>query len=490
MEQATQSSPVTRFDSRLWGLLLLLCGVLFLDGMDVSMVAVALPNIGHELGLQPSSLQWVVSAYVLGYGGLLLLGGRAADLIGRRKVLLGGLAVFIVASFIGGIANDGTTLIATRFIKGASAAFTAPAGLSIITTKFAEGPARNKALSVYTATGASGWSLGLIFGGLLTELGWRYTFFMPVPIAAFILALLPRYLDKDPAGEGITLRKFDFGGVATLAVSMLGLVYTVVEAPNVGWGSARTLLSFVGVGALLSAFVLIEQRSPNPLVRLGILRSAPLRRANFGAMALLGSWFGFQFMGTLYMQDLRDWSAVQMALAFLPAGLIVATGSPNVGRLVDRVGTTVPIAVGLTSLAAAYILFLNIGAESDYLTAMLPTFILAGIGFTLTFGPLNVAATSGVAPEEQGLASGLVYTSFQVGGAIGLAVATAVIDAGTSASSAPAGSSAALLDGFHPAILTSLAIAVIGIAITVVPLLTRRLVPGRVATAAAGERHE
>ena len=217
MEQATQISPATRFDSRLWGLLLLLCGVLFLDGMDVSMVAVALPNIGHELDLQPSSLQWIVSGYVLGYGGLLLLGGRAADLIGRRKVLLAGLAVFVVASFIGGIANDGTTLIATRFIKGASAAFTAPAGLSIITTKFAEGPARNKALSVYTATGASGWSAGLIFGGLLTELGWRWTFFMPVPIAAAILFLLPRYLDRDEAASGFSLRKLDFPGTATLA---------------------------------------------------------------------------------------------------------------------------------------------------------------------------------------------------------------------------------------------------------------------------------
>jgi EmrB/QacA subfamily drug resistance transporter len=489
MEQATQTSQATRFDARLWGLLLLLCGVLFLDGMDVSMVAVALPNIGDELGLEPSSLQWIVSGYVLGYGGLLLLGGRAADLLGRRRVLLVGLAVFVVASFIGGIANDGTTLIATRFIKGASAAFTAPAGLSIIMTKFAEGPARNKALSVYTATGASGWSLGLIFGGLLTELGWRYTFFMPVPIAALILFLLPRYMDRDPAAAGVSLKSFDFGGTATLAVSMLGLVYTVVEAPEVGWASARTLLSFVGVAAFLAAFVLIEQRSANPLVRLGILRSAQLRRANFGAMALLGSWFGFQFMGTLYMQDLRDWSAVQMALAFLPAGIIVATGSPNIGRVVDRIGTTVPIAAGLTSLAAAYILFLNIGADSDYLTAMLPTFILAGIGFTLTFGPLNVAATGGVAPQEAGLASGLVYTSFQVGGAIGLAVATAVIDAGTATSSAPAGSSAALLDGFHPAILTSLAIAVIGIAITVAPLL-RREVFGRVATATAGERHE
>ena len=162
---------------------------------------------------------------------------------------------------------------------------------------------------------------------------------------------------------------------------------------------------------------------------MGILRSPQLRRANFGAMALLGSWFGFQFMGTLYMQDLRDWSAVGMALAFLPTGIIVATASPSIGRLVNRVGTTVPIAIGLASLAASYVLFLNIGANTDYLTGMLPTFILAGIGFALTFGPLNMAATGGVAPQEQGLASGLVYTSFQVGGAIGLAIATAVIDA-------------------------------------------------------------
>jgi MFS family permease len=176
--QESAAATKTSFDSQAWWLLALICGVLFLDGLDVSMVGVALPSIGSELGLEPSSLQWVVSGYILGYGGLLLLGGRAADLLGRRRVLLGGLTVFLVASFIGGLANDGNTLIATRFIKGAAAAFTAPAVLSIITTTFAEGPMRNKALSIYAAVGASGWSLGLVFGGALTELGWRYTFFM------------------------------------------------------------------------------------------------------------------------------------------------------------------------------------------------------------------------------------------------------------------------------------------------------------------------
>jgi MFS family permease len=485
MQQETANTPTTSFDSRAWWLLALVCGVLFLDGLDVSMVGVALPSIGSELDLEPSSLQWVVSGYILGYGGLLLLGGRAADLLGRRRVLIGGLAVFLVASFIGGLANDGATLVATRFIKGASAAFTAPAGLSIITTTFAEGPVRNKALSVYTAVGASGWSLGLVFGGALTELGWRYTFFMPVPIALAILLLVPKYLERDEPAV-VSRSSFDFSGTATLAAAMLGLVYTIVEAPDVGWGDPRTLLSFAAVGMLLSAFVLIEQRSANPLIRLGILRSGGLRRANYGAMALLGSWFGFQFIGTLYMQNLRGWSPIEMALAFLPAGLIVAFGSPNIGRVVNRVGTALPIGAGLTSLAIAYALFLNIGADSGYLSAMLPTFIFAGLGFTLAFGPLTIAATGDVAEQEQGLASGLVYTSFQVGGAIGLAVATAVIEAGTSGSSAATGSATALLDGFHPGIIVSIAIAVLGASVTLIPLLGR-LVPARVATAGASD---
>jgi predicted MFS family arabinose efflux permease len=197
-------------------------------------------------------------------------------------------------------------------------------------------------------------------------------------------------------------------------------------------------------------------------------------------MALLGSWFGFQFIGTLYMQNLRGWSPIEMALAFLPAGLIVAFGSPNVGRLVSRVGPAIPVGAGLMSLGLAYLLFWNIGDDSSYLTAMLPTFILSGIGFTLAFGPLTIAATSDVKDEEQGLASGLVYTSFQLGGAIGLAVATAVIEAGTSGSSAEAGSAQALLDGFQPGILVSIAIAALGAAVTLIPLLGR-YVPARVA---------
>src|SRR6266516_6915481 len=229
------------------------------------MIGVALPSIRTDLHMSTSSLQWVVSAYVLGYGGFLLLGGRAADLLGRRRVFLISLGVFVVASTLGGLAHDGSLLIATRFIKGMSAAFTAPAGLSIITTTFAEGPARNKALAVYTATGATGFSLGLVFGGLLTEVGWRWVFFLPVPVALVVLLAGTR-LVPDSGRPPRFSRGFDLAGAVGLTAAMLLLVFTVVEAPDAGWGSVRTLGSLLGVAAILAAFVRHELRTRSPLV--------------------------------------------------------------------------------------------------------------------------------------------------------------------------------------------------------------------------------
>src|SRR4051794_40463722 len=262
---ASTAPASTDWDSRLWGALVVLCGVLFLDGLDVSMVGVALPSIGEDLDLSTSSLQWVVSGYVLGYGGLLLLGGRFAALLGRRRVLLGALAVFTLASILGGMTNDGTLLIATRFLKGAAAAFTAPASLSIITTTFAEGPARNRALSIYTACGASGFSMGLVLSGVLTEIGWRWTFLMPVPVAIIALIAGARLLDRGERGEG----GHDILGAVTITVAMLLLVFAVVEAPKVS--VVRTVLSLAGVAALFGLFVWLENRVRHPLVRLGIL---------------------------------------------------------------------------------------------------------------------------------------------------------------------------------------------------------------------------
>jgi EmrB/QacA subfamily drug resistance transporter len=455
-----------RLSKTAWGALLVLCGALFLDALDVSMTGVALPSIRADLGMSTSSLQWVVSAYVLGYGGFLLLGGRAADLLGRRRMFLISLGVFVVASALGGLANDGTLLVITRFIKGVSAGFTAPAGLSIITTSFAEGPARNKALSIYTATGATGFSLGLVFSGLLTEIGWRWVFLFPAPLALIVLLAAIRLVPDDRAVERPT-RRFDIAGAIGVTAGMLILVFTLVEAPDAGWTSARTLAGFVAAAAILAAFVAHERRVEAPLVRLGILRSSTLVRANLGAMALLGGWFGFQFIVTLYMQQVRGWSALETGLAIFPGGLLVALLAPRVAPLVERFGVRRLIGAGLASAGVGYALFLPIGLDSSYAVAMLPTFLLTGLGFGLAYGPLNIAATNGVAPEEQGLAGGLVNTSFQFGGALVLAVATAV----NNASAGSGGSPDALMDGFHAAIVVSLVVAALGVAVT---LLRRR----------------
>ncbi len=447
-----------RLSGRAWGTLLVLCGAIFLDALDVSMIGVALPSIRTDLHMSTSSLQWVVSAYVLGYGGFLLLGGRAADLLGRRRMFLISLAVFLVASGLGGLATGATVLIATRLIKGISAAFTAPAGLSIITTSFAEGPARNKALSIYTATGATGFSLGLVFGGLLTEIGWRWVFFLPTAVTLVLLAAAIRLV---PAGDrpGRSSRAFDLTGAVSLTGAMLLLVFTLVEAPRAGWSSPRTVVSFAAAAAILAAFAAHEHRAAFPLVRLGILRSGSLVRANLAAMSLFGGWVGFQFILTLYMQQLRGWSSLETGLAIFPAGLVVALLAPRMAPLVARYGVTRLILIGLSSTAAAYALFLPIGLHSGYASAMLPTFLLAGLGFGLAFGPLNIAATNGIAAEEQGLAGGLLNTSFQFGGALVLAVVTAVNNANTGPDGAQG-----LLDGFHPAIAVSLIAAVLGVA--------------------------
>lgn len=447
---------------RAWGALLVLCSALFLDALDVSMVGVALPSIGSDLHMSTSSLQWVVSAYVLGYGGFLLLGGRAADLLGRRRMFLISLAVFMLASGLGAFVDNGTLLIATRFIKGVSAAFTAPAGLSIITTTFAEGPARNRAISIYTATGATGFSLGLVIGGALTQIGWRWVFLLPVPVALVTLIAAIR-LVPDAGRVATARRSFDLAGAAAITAAMLLAVFTVVEAPDVGWGSGRTIASVAGVAALLAGFVALERRTSHPLVRLGILRSGSLVRASIGAMSLFGGWVGFQFILTLYMQEARGWSPLETGLAIFPAGLVVAIVAPRIGPLVGRLGVTRLISLGLLSTVGAYALFLPIGVDSVYATAMLPTMLLAGLGFALAYGPLNIAATNGIASDEQGLAGGLVNTSFQFGGALVLAVVAAVNNATTGGTGSPED----LLAGFRPAIIVSVAAALIGVAVTV-----------------------
>ncbi len=473
----TTTDPTTeeRWTPKLWGILAVLCAVLFLDGLDVSMVGVALPSIGTELNLSTSSLQWIVNGYVLGYGGLLLLGGRTADLLGRRRIFLIALAVFAVASLIGGLVDSGTLLIATRFVKGLAAAFTAPTALSILTTTFHEGRGRNRALSVFSLFGASGYSSGLILGGLLTNFGWRWTFLIPAPLALIALiagsALIPR--DK-PAAEG----GHDLIGAGTLTAGMLLAVYTVVSAPDRGWLAPVTLGSAALAAALLIGFVAAESRVKHPLIRLGILRGGSIVRANLSMIALFGSYLSFQFMMTLYLQDVLHWSPLKMALALLPAGLVVAFGSPVVGRLINRYGTAPLLIIAMASLTVGYAWFLiTAGNTPDYLTTILPTMLLLGGGFAFGFSTIMAQATQGIDDSEQGLASGLVQTSGQVGAALVLAVVTALI-AGSGSAGADADFSP-----FHAGVNLVTGVAVVGLLLNLLPLLTfgrARAVPAAV----------
>jgi MFS family permease len=477
MQVPSPTADTPAFDRRLWITLLVLCGVLFLDGLDVSMVGVALPSIESDLNLSTSTLQWVVSGYVLGYGGFLLLGGRAADLLGRKRVLVIALAVFAIASLAGALVSSGPLLIAARFIKGISAGFTAPAGLSIITTTFPEGPLRNRALGIYTATGASGFSLGLVLGGVLTTAGWRWTFLLPFPIAAVLTVVAARVLRPDPPvkREG----SFDIAGAVAVTGAMLALVFAVSGAPDAGWTSAQTLIAFAAAIVLAVAFFAIELRVKHPLVRLGILRSPVLVGANIAGMTVFACYFGFQFMATLYMQQLLGWSALGTAFAFLPAGLLVAFGAPRMGPLATRFGTATLITAGLLSFVVGYALFIPIDSSPTYALAILPTILLLGAGFALTYPAANMAATSGIADHEQGLASGLVSTSFQLGGALGLAIVTAVITSGQTGASDPS----SLLDDFRPGLAVVTGLAVLGLTSVLASVLANRRVQARLAAA-------
>lgn len=452
------TAPFEELTGKAWALLIVLCGSLFLDALDVSMMGVALPSMRTDLGMSTSGLQWVMSSYVLGYGGFLLLGGRAADLLGRRRMFLISLGVFVVFSGIGGLATGGGMLITARFVTGVTAAFTAPAALSIITTSFAEGPARTKALSVFGATGASGFGFGLVVGGALTEVNWRLVFFVPVVISALILAGAIRLLPRN-ARPQVDRRSFDIAGAIVGTAAMLLLVYTLVEAPERGWASARTVGGFVGVVVLLASFAAIEQRVAAPLLRLGMLRSAALVRTNLAALSLLGAWVGCLFIITLYMQQVRGWSSIATGLAVFPAAAIIPLLATRVvPPLMTRFGLPAVITTGLLLHVVAYALFLGIDADSNYAVALLPPFLLVGLGFALVYAPLTIAATNGVAPEEQGIASGVLNTAFQLGPALVLAIVTAVNDGATG----PDESASSLLDGFHAALIVPLVVAMVG----------------------------
>jgi MFS family permease len=458
---APAPAPIVSRDWRAatWALLFVVSGAQLLDGLDVSMAGVAIPSIGTQLHLPASSLQWIVSGYVLGFGGFLLLGGRTSDLLGRRRVFLTALAIFGVASVVGGLVSDEFALVALRFVKGVSAGFTVPAGLSIVTTSFAEGPARARALGIYTAFGASGFTLGLVAGGVLTGLSWRATLIAPGPVALLLVAAGLRVIPSSTR-ERVSLRSFDVGGAVTSTAGLLLLVNGIVEAPSQGWTSLSTIGALAAAVVLLALFIVLERRHPRPLLRLRLLRSASLLHANLVGALLLGSYVAFQFILTLYVQNSLGWSPIQMALSFAPSGVMAFIVAPRVGAVVPRFGTERLLLVGLAVAFVGYLLLLRVSPSMPYVEFLLPTIITTGTAFAIVFPAVNIQATGGIASGEQGVASGIVNTSMQLGGALMLAAATAVL--GTSTVTAQHGQLLPHMDAALsvPAVATGLALAV------------------------------
>ncbi|MFE7582440.1 MFS transporter [Streptomyces gardneri] len=449
---------------RAWGVLFVLCGAIFLEGIDVAMLNVALPAIREDLEMSTGMLQWVMSAYVLGYGGFMLLGGRAADLFGRRRMFVFWLVVFLLFSGLGGFATEGWMLIVARFVTGVAAAFMTPAGLSIITTSFEEGPQRNKALLVYSGTAAGGFSIGLVVGGLLAAVDWRWVFFAPVVLTFLILVaavvLIPKSPRPDREGQSV-----DLAGALSVTGAILLLVFGVERAAH---ASAAWTAATIGAGLVLFlVFVAIERRSASPLVRLGIFRSGSLVRANLAGMLFAAGFFGFQFIAVLYLQELRGWSTLQTSFALIVIGVDAILSPTLTPRLVARFGNARVIFGGLLLAALSYALFLPIGADWTY-WAMFPSLIILGLAFSLAYGPLTILATDGVAEEEQGVAGGLLYTSFQFGAALGLSSVAAVNIAATDGTSP-----AALLDGYRAALVVPLVAALVAAVISAFGLRTR-----------------
>ncbi|MEU1863424.1 MFS transporter [Streptomyces gardneri] len=449
---------------RAWGVLFVLCGAIFLEGIDVAMLNVALPAIREDLEMSTGMLQWVMSAYVLGYGGFMLLGGRAADLFGRRRMFVFWLVVFLLFSGLGGFATEGWMLIVARFVTGVAAAFMTPAGLSIITTSFEEGPQRNKALLVYSGTAAGGFSIGLVVGGLLAAVDWRWVFFAPVVLTFLILVaavvLIPKSPRPDRQGQSV-----DLAGALSVTGAILLLVFGVERAAH---ASAAWTAATIGAGLVLFlVFVAIERRSASPLVRLGIFRSGSLVRANLAGMLFAAGFFGFQFIAVLYLQELRGWSTLQTSFALIVIGVDAILSPTLTPRLVARFGNARVIFGGLLLAALSYALFLPIGADWTY-WAMFPSLIILGLAFSLAYGPLTILATDGVAEEEQGVAGGLLYTSFQFGAALGLSSVAAVNIAATDGTSP-----AALLDGYRAALVVPLVAALVAAVISAFGLRSR-----------------
>jgi EmrB/QacA subfamily drug resistance transporter len=444
-----------------WIALILLCSAQFVVVLDASIVNVALPTIGEALDFTESSLPWVVNAYVLTFGGFLLLGGRLADLLGRRRVFMFGLVLFAIASLFGGLATTSGQLVAARAVQGLGAAILSPAALSIVATTFRDGAERNKALGIWGAVAGSGGAAGVLLGGVLTEyLGWEWVLWVNVPIGIAAAAIAPSLI-AESRNEQET-RHFDVAGAATITLGLSALVFALLDAEDAGWGSAQTIGTLVASAILLAAFVAIEQRSQAPLVPFRIFRLRTITGANVVGILVGASLFSMFFFISLYMQQVLGYSAIEAGLSYLPLAVAIILSAGIASSLVTKVGFKPILATGMVLIATGLVWFSQISADGSFLADILGPSLLAAVGLGFAFVPVTIAAVSGVEDREQGLASGLINTSQQVGGALGLAVLAAIANSEINGSRDPA----VLTDGFSSAFLVGAGFAVLGLIAT------------------------
>jgi EmrB/QacA subfamily drug resistance transporter len=459
--------------------LLLLCAVQFMVVLDIAIVNVALPTIKTALDFKETDLQWVINAYTLTFGGLLLLGGRAADLLGRRRMFLAGLVLFSGASLVCGLSTSETMLIAARAVQGVGAAIISPAALSILMTTFQEGAERNKALGIWGAIAGTGGAAGVLLGGVLTDqLNWSWIFYINVPVGALVIALGPRYLRESRVEAG--RRAFDLVGAVLVTSGLSLLVYALVQTVDHSWTAPRTIAMFIGAAVLLGGFVATEARSAAPLMPLRIFRNRSLAGANVVGLMLGASIFSMFFLLTLYMQQVLHYSALKTGVGYLLVSGVIIVSAGASQALVNRIGVRTVLATGMALTAVGLVYFSQVSVGGSYLVDLAPGFILTGVGLGFSFVPVTIAALVGVEMAEAGIASGIINTSQQVGGALGTAILSTVAFTRVSdylQSHAP--SQTVLLhadvDGFGVAFLVGAALAGLGL------LATLTMIPGGVA---------
>jgi EmrB/QacA subfamily drug resistance transporter len=409
-----------------WRAFAVLAVAVFMEVIDLTITNVALPTIGRELHFSEANLQWVMTAYGITFGGFLLLGGRAADLLGRRRIVMLGLGIFTAASLACALATSEAFLIAMRGVQGFGAAMFGPAALSIVTNLFEEGAERNKALGAWGAMAAGGATVGVVAGGLLTRyLGWQYIFYLNVPIGALVLLLIPRIVPE--SGLDAARRRFDPLGAVTVTGGMLTLVYALTKAPQDGWGATSTVALLVASAVLLLGFLVIETRVEAPMLPLRIFRLRTLAGANVAGLLLGGSFFGFIFVGTLYMQQVLGYSALQTGLAWLATSL-TSVGLAGLSQaLVTRGSAKLVLAAGMAMIGGSAVWATAAPVDGHFWTNLAGPLFISGAGTAFAFIPISIAGLAGVAVHETGLASGLLNTSQRIGGAIGVAVASTVV---------------------------------------------------------------